>query len=73
MKDKFIIVTGASAGIGRAIAVEFAKEGAIMGVGSVQRFSKVRWRVAGNIVAAWILTFPVCGLIAFIIAKILSL
>ncbi len=34
---------------------------AIMGVGSTKRFSAVRWGVAGNIVAAWILTFPICA------------
>lgn len=34
---------------------------AIMGVGAIRRFSAVRWGVAGNIVAAWILTFPVCA------------
>ncbi len=32
--------------------------GAIMGVGSIRRFSAVRWGVAGNIVWAWILTIP---------------
>lgn len=32
--------------------------GAIMGVGSLQRFSAVRWGVAGRIVWAWILTIP---------------
>ncbi|MBI2616764.1 inorganic phosphate transporter [Candidatus Gottesmanbacteria bacterium] len=42
----------------------------IMGVGSVQSLSKVRWLVASNIVIAWILTFPICGLISFILAKI---
>lgn len=32
LKDKFVIVTGASTGIGRAIAVELGKEGAIVGL-----------------------------------------
>jgi PiT family inorganic phosphate transporter len=38
----------------------------IMGVGSTRRLSAVRWGVAGNIVLAWILTFPICGLIAYL-------
>ena len=37
---------------------------AIMGVGSTQRLSAVRWGVAGNIVSAWVLTLPAAGLIA---------
>jgi PiT family inorganic phosphate transporter len=35
-----------------------------MGVGATKKFSAVRWGVAGNIVTAWILTFPGAGLIA---------
>ena len=38
--------------------------GAIMGVGSVRRFSAVRWGVARNIVAAWIVTIPASALVA---------
>jgi PiT family inorganic phosphate transporter len=38
--------------------------GSIMGVGTTQRFSAVRWGVASNIIWAWILTIPVSGLIA---------
>ena len=41
---------------------------AIMGVGASRRLSAVRWGVAGNIVLAWILTFPICGLIAYLTA-----
>ena len=37
---------------------------AIMGVGSTQRLSAVRWGVAGNIVTAWVLTLPAAGLVA---------
>jgi hypothetical protein len=40
----------------------------IMGVGSVKRLSAVRWGVVREIVAAWILTFPVCGAIAWLAA-----
>lgn len=43
----------------------------IMGVGSAQRLSGVRWSVASSIVTAWVLTFPVCGFIAWVIARIL--
>ncbi|HSE92490.1 MAG TPA: inorganic phosphate transporter [Methylomirabilota bacterium] len=45
---------------------------AIMGVGSTRRVSAVRWGVGGEIVTAWILTFPVCGLISWAVAKLLA-
>src|SRR5438309_10336582 len=32
--------------------------GAVMGAGAAKRLSAVRWGVAGNIVAAWLLTLP---------------
>ena len=38
--------------------------GSIMGVGAVQRFSAVRWGVAGRIVWAWIMTVPASALVA---------
>jgi PiT family inorganic phosphate transporter len=38
--------------------------GAIVGVGSAQRASAVRWGVAGNIVWAWILTIPCSAFMA---------
>jgi PiT family inorganic phosphate transporter len=44
----------------------------IMGVGSTRRLSAVRWGVGTEIVTAWILTFPVCGLIAFGMAKLFA-
>jgi PiT family inorganic phosphate transporter len=37
---------------------------AIMGAGATKRFSAVRWGVARSIVAAWVLTFPMAGLVA---------
>jgi PiT family inorganic phosphate transporter len=35
-----------------------------MGVGATKKLSAVRWGVAGNIVVAWILTFPAAAAIA---------
>ncbi len=36
----------------------------IMGVGATKRLSAVRWGVAGNIAAAWVLTIPAAALVA---------
>jgi len=38
--------------------------GSVMGVGATRRLSAVRWGVAGNIVAAWVITLPAAGLVA---------
>lgn len=46
---------------------------AIMGVGSTRRLSAVRWGVGREIITAWILTFPVCGALAWLAARILRL
>ncbi len=72
---------GFAAETGAAIAIEIATRfgiplstthtisTSIMGVGTAQRVSGVRWSVAGNIITAWLLTFPVCGLLSFLITK----
>jgi PiT family inorganic phosphate transporter len=44
-----------------------------MGVGATKRFSAVRWGVAGNIVAAWILTFPICAALGYFFAWLLGM
>ncbi|MEK7857869.1 MAG: inorganic phosphate transporter [Elusimicrobiota bacterium] len=41
--------------------------GAIVGVGSTQRLSAVRWGVAGRIVWAWVLTIPCAALTAALV------
>jgi PiT family inorganic phosphate transporter len=45
---------------------------AIMGIGATRRFSAVRWGVAGNIVAAWVLTFPICAVLGYLFAWLLG-
>lgn len=46
---------------------------AIMGVGATRRLSAVRWGVAGNIIAAWIITFPVCAGLGYLFAWLLQM
>ncbi len=45
---------------------------AIMGVGASRRLSAVRWDIGGRIVAAWIMTFPVCFGLGWVLARILD-
>jgi PiT family inorganic phosphate transporter len=54
----------AGLGFGAPISTTHTITSAIMGVGATKRLSAVRWGVAGNIVGAWILTFPGAGLVA---------
>ena len=45
----------------------------IMGVGATRRFSAVRWGIARNIVTTWIITFPACAALGWIIASLLKI
>ncbi len=42
----------------------------IVGAGASRRLGDIRWGVLKRITLAWVVTFPVCALIAFIAAKI---
>ena len=44
---------------------------AIMGVGATKRLSAVRWTLAGNIVRTWVLTFPGCALLGYVLGTVL--
>ena len=50
--------------LGIPVSTTHTITGAIVGVGSTQRASAVRWGVAGNIVWAWVLTIPASGFVA---------
>jgi PiT family inorganic phosphate transporter len=54
------ILGAATAGI--PVSTTHTIAGGVMGVGSMQRLSAVRWGVAKNIIWAWILTIPVAGI-----------
>ena len=57
--------------LGIPVSTTHCISSAIMGVGATRRFSAVRWGIAGNIIAAWILTFPICGVLGYLFAWIL--
>ena len=50
--------------LGVPVSTTHTITGAIVGVGSTERASAVRWGVAGNIVWAWILTIPASAFVA---------
>src|SRR3954466_2240915 len=52
------VVILASSHFGYPLSTTHVINGGIMGAGAAKRLSAVRWGVAGNIVAAWILTLP---------------
>ena len=54
----------AATAIGIPVSTTHTITGAIVGVGSTQRASAVRWGVAGNIVWAWIFTIPATALMS---------
>lgn len=55
---------------GLPVSTTHTKTCAIMGVGSVKRLSAINFGVVKEMVFTWIFTFPGCGIISFIMAKI---
>ena len=65
------IILGASH-FGMPVSTTHVISSAIIGVGASDRFSAVRWGVAGNIVVAWVLTIPASAAVAWLSWEILS-
>ncbi len=63
-----LVITGA-ASLGIPISTTHAIGTAIMGVGATKRLSAVRWGVAGQVVGAWILTWPSCMILGYLLGK----
>ncbi|MDF2567043.1 MAG: inorganic phosphate transporter [Oscillospiraceae bacterium] len=55
---------------GIPVSTTHTKTTAIMGVGASKRLKAVNWGVAKEMVWAWVLTFPGCGLIAYLMSKL---
>lgn len=62
-----------AAHLGPLVSTTHAIGGALVGVGTVQRFKAVCWGVASNILWAWILTIPASGALAAIVFAVIRL
>ena len=58
---------------GMPVSTSHCSTSAIMGVGASKSIKRVNWDIAKNMVTAWVLTFPCCGLIGFLLAKVFML
>ncbi len=56
--------------LGMPVSTTHAKTTSIMGVGAAKRIRSVNWNVAKEMVLTWILTFPGCGIIGFLMTKL---
>src|SRR5467141_1080237 len=64
-----LIIQGASI-YGIPLSTTHVISTSIMGVGSVKRFSGVKWTVVERIVWAWVLTLPATGLLGYLLARL---
>ena len=58
---------------GIPVSTTHTKTTAIMGVGAAKRISSVNWGVVKEMVYAWVLTFPCCGAIGYLMTKLFTL
>ncbi len=55
---------------GVPVSTTHTKTVAIMGVGAARRLSNVNWGVVKEMALTWVLTFPGCGIIGYLMAKL---
>ena len=58
---------------GIPVSTTHVKTSAIMGVGAVKRLSAINFGVVKDMILTWIFTFPGCGIISFLMAKLFLL
>ncbi len=56
--------------LGIPVSSTHTKNCAVMGVGASRRLSNVNWNIAKNIIITWFMTFPFCGLLGYILTKV---
>ncbi|MDY6834113.1 MAG: inorganic phosphate transporter [Chloroflexota bacterium] len=66
------VVIAIASSIGIPVSTTHATSASVMGVGATKRLSAVRWGIAGNILGAWILTFPSCAILGWLLYQVVS-
>ena len=56
--------------LGIPVSTTHTKTSAIMGVGAVRRLSAINFGIVRDMMLTWVFTFPGCGLISFVMAKL---
>jgi len=63
----------AASEIGLPVSTTHTISSSIMGVGATRRLSAVRWGVTKSIAMAWLVTYPVCFVLAWVIASLFEI
>lgn len=58
---------------GIPVSTTHTKTTAIMGVGASRRIKAVNWKIVKEMVVAWLLTFPGCGLLGYLMVKFIGI
>ncbi len=62
----------AATSIGLPVSTTHTSSSSIMGVGATRRLSAVRWGVTRSIMLAWLVTYPFCLVVGWLLAKALA-
>jgi len=62
-------VIEAASNLGIPVSTTQCISGSVMGAGATKRLSAVRWGVARNIVITWVITFPICIVLGWLLEK----
>lgn len=56
--------------MGMPVSTTHTKTSAVIGVGIAEDVKLLDWKIAGEMVAAWLITFPACGILGWFITKL---
>ena len=67
-----IVIQGATA-LTLPVSTTHVVSSAVMGTGAAKQFRAVKWEVAGRIVLTWLITIPICAVLAGIFYKLIDI